>query len=269
MNSKPNAGTKIRLLSQRMAVAVCKPGSAIPKAKQSKARQGTGREASPSQARLSHTSLRHSKPAYATPGQARPGQARSGQPKLLQASHARLSKHGALLRRYLAACFSSQRHPTEQTWRVFAPKSGGRWVVSLDTSFKTAAAFRHKMLPCFGLRPPRGNARHTLVCQRRPRPHSKTAAAFRHKMLPCFGLRPPRGNARHTLVCQSRPRPHTTRLCPRPRPMRKLSDLPLPTRYPSRQGFITAFLTPIRVSQNLRVATTSESARGVGPSVQT
>ena len=231
MNSK-NAGTKIRLLSQRMAVAVCKPGSAIPKAKQSKARQGTGREASPSQARLSHTSLRHSKPAYATPGQARPGQARSSQPKLLQASHARLSKHGALLRRYLAACFSSQRHPTEQTWRVFAPKSGGRWVVSLDTSFKTAAAFRHKMLPC-------------------------------------FGLRPPRGNARHTLVCQSRPRPHTTRLCPRPRPMRKLSDLPLLTRYPSRQGFITAFLTPIRVSQNLRVATTSESARGVGPSVQT
>ena len=140
-------------------------------------------------------------------------------------------------------------------------------MISLDTSFKTAAAFRHKMLPCFGLRPPRGNARHTLVCQRRPRPHTKTAAACRHKMLPCFGLRPPRGNARHTLVCQSRPRPHTTRLCPRPRPMRKLSDLPLPTRNPSRQSFITAFLTPIRVSQkftrrdNIRICPWGRSER--------
>ena len=121
---------------------------------------------------------------------------------------------------------SGQPHPTEQTWRIFAPKSGGRWVVLLDTS-------------------------------------SKTAAALRHKMLPCFALRPPRSSARHTLVCQSRPRLHTTRLCRRPRPMRKLSDLPSPTRNPSRRRFITAFQTPLRVSQNLRVATTSESAPGV------
>ena len=64
----------------------------------------------------------------------------------------------------------TQPHPTEQTWRIFARKSGGRSVVLLDTSSKTAAALRHKMLPCFVLRPPRSSAR--------PHSFAKAARAF-------------------------------------------------------------------------------------------
>ena len=109
---------------------------------QSKAMQGTARQASSSQARLS----KGSPPLQARPGQARPSQVM-----------ARVCAENWRL-------VSGQPHPTEQTWRIFAPKSGGRCVVSLDTSSKTAAAFRHKMLPCFVLRPPRGSVRHTLVC---------------------------------------------------------------------------------------------------------
>ena len=128
---------------------------------QSKAMQGTARHGTPGKPKLCRLSQASSRPSR--PGQAKPRQVM-----------ARVCAENWRL-------VSGQPHPTEQTWRVFAPKSGGWWVVSLDTSSKTAAAFRHKMLPCFVLRPPRGSVRHTLVCSVGVWLSLKQAASSRRK----------------------------------------------------------------------------------------
>ena len=72
-------------------------------ARHGKARQGTARQASPSHARLSQASPRHSRPCQAFPRQVM----------------ARVCTENW-------RPISRQPHPTEQTLRIFAPKSGGQ-----------------------------------------------------------------------------------------------------------------------------------------------